>query len=353
MKNIFVLTVAFLLFTEIISQNLKDSQFKIQYAQTGLTHSLRGNNSLNEKITWVSGPSGTYAKTEDGGKTWKVKKVEGADSLDFRDVQIINENIILLMSVGNGESSKIFKSIDGGKSGEIKLVNTEPKGFFNGIAFWDSQNGILVGDPIDRKLFIMTTSDAGETWQRVNPKNIPSMFEGEYGYAASGTNVAVKGESNAWIGTGGPKARVFYTKDKGKTWQVSETPIRSGNSTSGIFSLAFKDELTGIAVGGNYLEPESHGKNVIVTNDGGKTWELAESSGDVVFQSCVVFADQIKDGLVLSTGPSGTYFSEDDGMNWQLLSRDGFHAISIGENGTMFWTSGSEGRVAQIELHSN
>jgi len=42
--------------------------------------------------------------------------------------------------------------------------------------------------------------------------------------------------------------------------------------TSGLFGLRFWDNLHGIAVGGDYLEINKAIPNVLITNDGGKTW---------------------------------------------------------------------------------
>ena len=93
----------------------------------------------------------------------------------------------------------------------------------------------------------------GKTWQEVPKENIPPANEGEGGFAASGTCLTVSGDKYAWIGSGGVEAsRVFHSADKGQSWQVAETPVIQGRASTGIFSLAFKDPLHGIAVGGDY-----------------------------------------------------------------------------------------------------
>jgi hypothetical protein len=43
--------------------------------------------------------------------------------------------------------------------------------------------------------------------------------------AAASTNIVIKG--NTWIVSGGMKARVFYSADKGY-WEVYDTPIVQG-----------------------------------------------------------------------------------------------------------------------------
>ena len=49
--------------------------------------SLRGLSVVNEKVIWASGTGGTVIRTIDGGKSWKVMAVPGAEKLDFRDVE--------------------------------------------------------------------------------------------------------------------------------------------------------------------------------------------------------------------------------------------------------------------------
>ncbi|MFL6373085.1 MAG: oxidoreductase, partial [Pyrinomonadaceae bacterium] len=51
------------------------------------TASFRGLAVVNEKIVWASGTGGTVIRTIDGGKTWNVIIVPGAEKLDFRDIE--------------------------------------------------------------------------------------------------------------------------------------------------------------------------------------------------------------------------------------------------------------------------
>jgi hypothetical protein len=56
---------------------------------------------------------------------------------------------------------------------------------------------------------------------------LPRTANGEAAFAASNTNIVIKG-NNTWIVSGGMKARVFYSADKGNTWEVYDTPIVQG-----------------------------------------------------------------------------------------------------------------------------
>ena len=102
---------------------------------------------------------------------------------------------------------------------------------------------------------------------------MPPALPGEGAFAASGTCLVVGADGHAWFGTGGAKvARVFRSTDRGRTWTVAETPLRAGSPSAGIFSLAFWDADHGVAVGGDYKQPEEAGGTVARSSDGGRTW---------------------------------------------------------------------------------
>ena len=88
---------------------------------------------LTETIIWASGTHGTYLMTKDGGKTWNLGKVPGADSLDFRGVKAFKGEAFLL-AAGPGDKSRIYH-LRTGKQWELQFTNQEPKGFFDCMAF--------------------------------------------------------------------------------------------------------------------------------------------------------------------------------------------------------------------------
>ena len=88
----------------------------IELQQSGVDVSFRGLGVLNENEAWVSGTKGTVLRTQNAGKSWEKITVPGADTLDFRDLELLNDSTVLLMSIGPGSSSKIFKSTNQGDS---------------------------------------------------------------------------------------------------------------------------------------------------------------------------------------------------------------------------------------------
>jgi photosystem II stability/assembly factor-like uncharacterized protein len=328
------------------------------------TESLRGVGTVSKKIAWASGTHGTYLRTTDAGRTWQPAQVPGASTLDFRAVVAFSADEAFLMSAGPGDQSRIYHTSDAGQHWSLQFTATNPKAFFDSMAFWDPTHGVVLGDPIPdesgKPKFDLLLTDDGRTWHALPPAQLPPADEGEGAFAASNTCLAIlpsttmapeqaklrdhrpfnsvilsgdtrfakrsacrsrrtpctslsaeasqgilasdavattsqsvplswkagaaaprqasKEEApdpNIWFATGGRAARVFHSTDRGRTWQVTDTPILHGPDSAGIFSIAFRDATHGVIAGGDYKHPDRDGPNLGFTTDGGKTWTLS------------------------------------------------------------------------------
>jgi len=273
---------------------------------------FRGLSVVSEKVVWASGTEGTVIRTLDAGKTWTVMAVAGAEKLDFRGIRAFDDKAAIIISSGPAEKgqARIYSTSDGGKSWKQVLEEKRAGIFFDAVAFWDRQHGIVLSDPVDGKFALFTTNDGGGTWTQLPPAALPSALPNEGAFAASNSCLVVQGSSNVWFATGGARvARVFHSGDRGKTWQVAETPMHPANASSGIFSLAFQDAKSGIAVGGDYQHPESSDlPNVMRTTDGGKTWQPWPATNPAgVYLSSVAFVGHPGKDSLLAAGTSGLY----------------------------------------------
>jgi photosystem II stability/assembly factor-like uncharacterized protein len=179
---------------------------------------------------------------------------------------------------------------------------------------------------------------------------MPPALNGEGAFAASGTCLVVQGQGNAWFGTGGAKvSRVFRSTDRGRTWAAHETPVRAGTPSSGIFSLAFRDADRGVAVGGDYKDPEESGGVVSLTTDGGRNWARAKGAQPGGYRSAVAFVPAGPAPRLVAVGPTGTDISMDAGENWQRLGAMGFHAVGFAGTPPGGWAVGEDGRIAKIQ----
>ena len=339
-----ILTLLVVIATSSFAEEL---QWKWEIQKSGVTTSIRALCAVDEKTCWFGTGKGTIGRTTDGGESWKLTVVEGAEEVEFRDVEAFDENHCIAMSVGEGEASRIYRTIDGGETWKLVYQNKAPKGFFDGIAFWDEENGILAGDPVGGRLVILRTSDGGSSWKAIDAT--PKMEEGEHAFAASGTHLAVAPGGHVWVGSGGSVARVFYSKDYGNSWSTLKTPMIAGKDSTGIFSLAFKDSRHGFAVGGDYTREAEGERNAYATSDGGKSWTLLkEKNGSSVFsfRSCVRFVPASE--LVIVVGPDGCDVSRDQGKTWTSFGEQGFHTFSVGGSIKAIWAAGGEGRVGRL-----
>ena len=303
---------------------------------------FRGLCVVSANVAWVSGTKGTYARTTDGGKNWSVGTVPGAEQLDFRDVEAFGESTAYLLCCGPGDASRIYKTVDGGKSWALQFKNADPAAFLDAIAFWDEKNGIALGDPVRGRFQLIVTADGGSHWRPLAAKNLPPALSGEGAFAASGTCLVTRGEGDVWFGTGGAKsARVFHSEDRGQNWQATDTPVMAAVESTGIFSIAFRDRLHGIIVGGDYRKPNDTGVTAATTSDGGKTWTAIDNR--LPFRSAVAWT---KDRWV-AVGTSGSHISENNGANWKLLDRENYNSVGFTSTGEG-WAVGPKGRIARF-----
>jgi photosystem II stability/assembly factor-like uncharacterized protein len=301
---------------------------------------FRGLCVVSPNVAWASGTKGTYARTIDRGKAWSVGVVPGADKLDFRDVKAFGPTTAYLLSAGPGDASRIYKTVDGGKSWVMQFKSTEPTAFLDAMAFWDAKRGIALGDPIKGQFYLIATADGGASWKPLAARTLPPALPGEGAFAASGTCLVTHGEKDVWFATGSAKsARVFHSRDRGQNWEVSETPIVAGAQSAGIFSIAFRDKDHGLIVGGDFRKPNDVGATAAITADGGKTWTPLDRK--LPYCSAVARA---KDSWV-AVGTSGSHVSRDDGATWEQLDRENYNSVGFASSGEG-WAAGPKGRIA-------
>ena len=349
MKKLNILFLLVLLLISISCKNSKITRVEtiktIQQAE-GISRSLRGLMAVNKDVAWVSGTNGTVGITIDGGKNWKEHIVSGSETLDFRDIEAIDDKTAWIVSAG--APGRIYKTNDGGESWVLQYEKKENV-FFDSFAFWDKNTGIVIGDPENGELFMLKTSDGGETWKQISGDNIPDPMEGEALFAASGTCIITYGKNNAWFVTGGvTAARVFYSSDQGESWKVSDSPITDGASSKGIFSVDFYDDMNGIIVGGDYGDDKIKTANAAITTDGGISWILVENLVPEGFRSCVNYVPGTKGKGLICCGTSGIDYSLDGGQSWINVNKNSYHAVSFGDSFESGWLSGGGGKIAKI-----
>ncbi len=277
--------------------------------------------------------------TESTGGILTICKNDTVD-LNLRAIKRI-DNTFFTLSIDS--PALLFKL----KLGDTKIVYQEnnQKAFYNSMDFWNDQEGIAIGDPTEDCMSIIITRDGGNTWNKLSCADLPKAKVGEAAFAASDTNIAIVGDYT-WVATGGMVSRVLYSPDKGKSWEVFETPIIQGKETTGIYSIDFYDELNGFAIGGDYTKPEENKANKIRTTDGGKSWELVAQNQEPGYRSCVQYIPNGKGNELVAVGFKGIDYSNDSGTTWKHLSDEGFYTIRF-LNDSIAYAAG-KGRISKL-----
>jgi len=286
---------------------------------------------VDESVVWVSGPGGRWGRTSDGGATWRFGVVPGADSLAFRDVHAFSDREALLLSIGNGPTSRIYRTDDGGESWSLAFQNPDPDAFFDCFSFWDRQRGFAFGDSHDGEFTLIRTGDGGASWTRIDPEAVPDARAGEGAFASSGSCVVTRPGGLGWFATGASAVdtRVMRTTDYGTTWTESVTPIASGATTAGIFSLAFLDDTLGVAVGGDYARGDEPTDQVAVTSDGGMTWSALGPTGLGGAPYGVSWVPGASGPTLVAVSPAGSVWSTDGGGTWSRIDSLSYWSVAF------------------------
>jgi photosystem II stability/assembly factor-like uncharacterized protein len=293
-------------------------------------------------VIWATGSKGVILRSVDEGKTWIRLHVEGGDKLDFRGIRSFGELTAYVMSIGDNGRSRIYKTTDGGKTWQLQYSDKRKEFFLDALVCRSEKDCFAISDPIDGKFLLLRTAD-GEHWQELPINSMPALPR-EGSFAASNSALALCRKNELFFGTGGPAARVFHSTDSGKSWTVVETPILSGNVSSGIFSLRCSGD-TVVAVGGDYLNTGQPFRVAAYSLDRGATWKLAEHAPEG-FRSAVEVVD---DRTWVAVGPTGEDISTDNGVHWKHSASRNLNAIFVLDDRTIP-AVGANGTIAEYQI---
>lgn len=317
----------------VIDDVFKDSQL-----------SIRAIDIASDKSIVFAANDGVFGLYNPQTDQWMTaKQTYDTLNLQFRAVAT-TENDFFMLSVEN--PALLFKT---GEHGAMEVVYKEEhdKVFYDAMQFWDTEEGIALGDPTDDCMSIIITRDGGQTWHKLPCDALPEVKEGEAAFAASNSNIAIVGD-HTWIATGGTTSRILFSGDRGKSWQIFDTPMVNGKVTTGIYSIDFFDETNGFAIGGDYTNSEDTTANKMRTSDGGKTWQLVADGDEPGYRSCVQYVPHSNAQELVAVGIQGIDYSNDAGSTWQHLSDESFHTIRF-LNDRIAYAAG-DGRIARIEF---
>jgi photosystem II stability/assembly factor-like uncharacterized protein len=310
-----------------------------RHVDLGSDATLRAAAVVDGQRFQVSGSKGTYAVTEDGGKTWRNAAPADAAKLDFRGLAALDAKTAILMSAGDGPAgqARLYRTPDGGATWTLAFETKLPGSFLDTVAFRDAKTGFVLGDPIGGRWFLLKTADGGRTWSRIEG---PPVETGEAAFAASNSALFTGPGREVWIVSGGlPKGRVFHSLDGGKTWDAIETTV-AGSATAGLFGGLALGKDRAVVVGGDYKDELRAGDNLLMLEQ----YDLGPPTTNEGTPRLLEGVGRLNARTLIAVGPRGTSLSSDDGQTWRQVDADAFHAIAC-RAGTCV-AAGGRGRVA-------
>ena len=300
--------------------------------------SIRTLDVLDEFTVRYAGSSGWIGQTHNAGSQWEHQQWMAPDSSfpSFRSSAFSGDR---WFAVSIASPAWIARTEKLGWEAEWVHHDTAAAVFLDAMAWWDDKDGLVFGDPVDGCLTLLKTSDAGKTWHNVPCASIPPHVEGEAGFAASNGNICIQGDT-AWVFTGGVKSRCLRSVDRGRRWDAMETPIRQGESMTGVFGASFADAKNGLAIGGHWEHPDDNVGNLIATTDGGETWRLMAEGTGPGYRSCIVH-HPLRSNEVVATGFKGVDVSTDGGQTWSHVSDSARYVARFSPSGRTLWLAGN------------
>ncbi len=315
----------------------------IEILTKGLSTSIRGLSVVDDQVVWVSGSNGRVGRSLDGGANWNWMIVKDFEKKDFRDIEAFNKDTAIIMAIA--APAVILKTTDGGETWKTVYENITSGMFLDAMEFFSNKNGIVIGDPINGKFFLATTSDQGETWQEKAVGKLPSADSGEACFASSGTNIRKLYNEEFCFISGGSSSHYLTSG-----YSVL-LPIIQGTGSTGANSIAVRNQGNRktnqylVVVGGDFAKDTVITNNCFISKDGGKTW-LAPFVSPHGYRSCVEFLNQKQ---LITCGTSGVDITMDSGMHWKLISGESFHVCRKAKNGSSVYLAGGNGKIGKLK----
>ena len=313
---------------------------------TGFSEPSRGIRSIdvvNPSTVWLLAYDGTnpandiqdFTRTTDGGNTWIPGTISEAEGMMLTNVSAIDGNTAYVGMVSRTEGmGGVLKTTDGGLSWEP--LNEEnyisADSFFNVVHFFDANNGVTQGDPVNGSYELFRTSDAGATWTAVAA---PAPQGGEYGYNGGNPYAG----TSFWFVTN--KGNIYRTTDMGMSFQKFNAPVTDFSGTNAGGDLFFSDNNKGMLVRrlGSTTSPNF---TMFRTFDGGATWDAGTPSTAPLGAGSYAYipgSDVIVKCSQDAANP-GSAYSEDNGATWTVFGSAEQRGAVQFANGTTGWSAG-------------
>lgn len=121
--------------------------------------SLYSVKAVNQNVVWAAGANGVVLRTTNGGTDWSA--VATTSILNNHNIEAIDANTAFVLS--NSETAtadaRIYKTTNSGLSWTMVYQSTASGAFLNALCMFDTNNGIVQGDPVGGKWIILRTTE--------------------------------------------------------------------------------------------------------------------------------------------------------------------------------------------------
>jgi hypothetical protein len=232
--------------------------------------------AVDSNIVWgtaadgnnMQGACSDFARTTNGGNTWIPGVITNTAGLASAMIFALDSTkaYVAMYRVSGSKPMGVYMTADGGltwtRQSTASFSNSAS--FPNVVHFFNANDGMAMGDPINNEFEIYTTANGGTTWTGVTGSNIPNPLSGEFGVVGYYSAV----NDTIWFGTN--KGRVYKSVNKGATWTVSQAQVMN----AAYVKPFFRNGSHGL------LQDESTGQGLLCESfDGGATWTQVNFTG--------------------------------------------------------------------------
>ena len=301
--------------------------------------SIRSLDVHDDSLIRFAGSNGWLGLTIDGGRTWKTHQARlPNDSISsFRSSGFADGHWHVATIASPGMIAKMPQ-----RGFDLEWVHHLPdeQAFLDAMCWVNDTVGVVLGDAIGDCLTMLRTTNGGSSWERLPCSALPPRQEGEAAFAASNGNFASSGDT-VWAFTGGQVSRCLRSLDAGQTWSAFPLPIAQGQSMTGAFASSFSNHREGLAIGGNWEDPDDNHRNLCSTNDGGSTWTLMSEGSGPGYRSCILHHPTDPRDVV-AIGFQGIDVSHDGGHTWKHVTDSSHFVGRFSPNGRTLWLAGNK-----------
>ncbi len=293
---------------------------------------LRDVSVVDARVAWAAGDEGVVLRTTDGGRRWQSASVPGAKGIAFRDVEAFSARSATVLATGEGGHSRIYRTDDAGRSWQLQFQGRQSQPSLACFGFWNSSQGIALGEARDARFQMRVSTDAGRTWKRVAKSERPEARAGERVIGDGQNCLAATGTGRLAFAVGdGHRARLLTSDEAGGDWRSIELP-----------------QLAVVAPGaiGFLLKGGNNGYTGRGVSDAEVTSQMAQLTGSGAVDRTALQ----RDGRVewVSVGTDGSTLIDRRGTRAARFADDSFAAVDGSANGALVLAVGSDGRIAQL-----